>query len=633
MSLVEGRDGERTSREAADLSWISASSAGLGIVLVFLSFARVLPFDVRWCAPLACAWLNLSVIANGARLSMQGRAAPARVPGWRLLARASWRAVHRQRSTDAFFIVIRSIAWQPWGAFACACVSMAATTAAWLPLEPAALVRALVSPAYQIVNGAILLLFAFLILIAERNCQARADRSRVAASLVRMLRVCLLVTLAAAASTTWLTYAGTTPDWLLRAAAAFGLAIAAELALRAALLMFLPPSRRASICEVPTSAIAGVLQWHPSPVAAFGAALQSQYGIDLRQNWALWSSARLLPAALASVAVCAWLLTGVIILGPEERAVYERFGAPVAVWQPGPHAGLPWPFGKARLVDNGAVHQLIVSGSADNSSVAAPSVHADDATPEPLNRLWDAAHPWETTQVIAGASGEAQAFQIVSADVRLEYRVGVSDADARAALYRANDPEGVVRSIANREVVHYLASHTLDSLLETPQTAVADAVRRQVQRQLDRIGAGIEVMAVVIESIHPPAGAAAAYHGVQSAQVRAQASVARARAYAAGELGDAGEEAQHRIAQANADAAETLAGARVQRIDFDADIGASRLGGPAFVFEYYLHKLQSGLQNAHLTVIDDRLAEGNRATLDLRAYPAGDLAGIPRNND
>jgi regulator of protease activity HflC (stomatin/prohibitin superfamily) len=290
----------------------------------------------------------------------------------------------------------------------------------------------------------------------------------------------------------------------------------------------------------------------------------------------------------------------------------------VAVWQPGLHAGLPWPFGRARVIDNGAIHQLIVSGSANDSSRAAPLVSADGATPAQLNRLWDVAHPWETTQVIAGTSGGQQAFQIVSADVRLDYRVGLSDAAARASLYRAVDMDATVRSIANREVVRYLASRTLQSLIDTPQTVMAEALRAAVQRELNRFASGIEVVAVVIESVHPPAGAAAAYHGVQAAQIRAQASVVQARGFAATAIGQAQQQAIETVAQGSASAADTLAAARAQQIGFDADVIAQQLGGPAFGFEYYLHSLQQGLRNASVTVIDDRLASGNRATIDLR---------------
>lgn len=631
MSFPAGRSTEPVGDETRSLAWTAAAAAALAILFVSLSFFWAFPLDVRWYAPLACAWLDLFIVANGgARLAEQGRAVRRRSAGWGLVARTAWRAARRQRGSAAFFVTVRSISWQPWGAFVCACAAAATTAAAWLPLPPATLIRALISPTAAVADCAVLLTLAFVTLVAERSCQAQAERSLVFASLTRMFRVVLIVTVAAAGSSAWLAYTGSAPNWPLRIAAAFSGAIALELACRAAVLVFLPPASRISMTRVPTSAIASLTRWQPSPLASFGHALRQQYGIDLRQNWVLRSVVRFLPAALVAIVIGGWLLSSVSFLSPEQRAVYERFGEPTAVWQPGAHIGLPWPFGKVRLIDNGAVHQLIVSGGADNSSVAAPSVGADDTAPEALNRLWDVAHPWETTQVIAGASGDQQNFQIVSADVRLDYRIGAADADARAALYRASDAESLVRSIANREVVHYLASHTLSSLLETRQTAIAEAVRSNVQGQLDRLGAGIEVVAVVIESIHPPAGAAAAYHGVQSAQVQAQASVAQARAYAATELGDARQRADRDVAQAQADAAETLSRALAQQTNFDADVGAAQLGGPAYAFEYYLRKLRGGLHNARLTVIDDRLAQGGRATLDLRAYRAGDFAGMAR---
>ena len=234
--------------------------------------------------------------------------------------------------------------------------------------------------------------------------------------------------------------------------------------------------------------------------------------------------------------------------------------------------------------------------------------------------------------MIAGSSGDQQSFQIVNADVRLDYRIGLSDAAARAALYRSVDPESTVRSIANREVMHYLASHTLASLLETRQTVMAETVRNAVQSQLDRLGSGIEVVAVVIESVHPPAGAAVAYHDVQAAQIRAQASVAQAHGFAAQVLGTAQQQALTQVAKASARAGDTLAAARVQQTNFSAEAVAYRLGGPAFAFEYYLAKLQQGLQNARITVIDDRLVADHRATLDLRTFTAGDVAGLPRGN-
>lgn len=611
--------------------WVAAA---LAVALGALSLSTRLPVDLRWSAVLASACLNVLAVAIWRPSAARLPAGPAGGSGWKRGVRYIRQIVWHDADAPSFKSLVRTLRWQPWGVVAGSCLSVALAVTALRPVAPATLIHAMVSPSLMIISGAAALTIAFLTLVAERFYAHDAERSGASrsASLSGMLRVLLLCALGAALSAGWFVYAHMALDLAVHVAAVFCAAIAVEMAIRAALLWFFPPRAGARAAHVPSSLLAGLLRYRRSPLTSIGTELHDRYGIDLRQNWVLRSFVRLLPATVATMAVCAWLLTSVVVLDPAQRAVYERFGAPVAVWSPGLHAGLPWPFGKTRLVDNGAVHQLIVSGGADNSSVAAPSADADGPTPEQLNRLWDAQHPWETSQVIAGATGEQQSFQIVNADVRLDYRVGLSDAAARAALYRSVDPESTVRSIANREVMHYLASHTLQSLLETSQTAMAETVRRAVQQQLDRLASGIDVVAVVIESVHPPAGAAAAYHDVQAAQIRAQASVAQAHGFAAQVLGNARQQALAGVAQAGARAGDTLASARVQQINFAADAVAYRLGGPAFTFEYYLARLQQGLQNARITVIDDRLVADRRATLDLRTFTAGDLAGLPRGN-
>jgi regulator of protease activity HflC (stomatin/prohibitin superfamily) len=91
-------------------------------------------------------------------------------------------------------------------------------------------------------------------------------------------------------------------------------------------------------------------------------------------------------------------------------------------------------------------------------------------------------------------------------------------------------------------------------------------------------------------------------------------------------LGYAQQQAQREIAQADAQAAGITSAAQVQQTSFSADTIAAQAGGQAFVLEYYLHNLQKGLRNAHVTLIDDRLLEGNRATIDLRSYGPADAA-------
>ena len=605
---------------------IASVSLVLALVLAALPLIKGGWFDIRWCAALSSAWLDVLTVALAARLAHTGGSRAAektpRPQGLRIWQRAWWGALGK-----TILAAVRAIRWQPWAVLVCAALSVAVASLAWRAPVQFALAAVLRPAGAALIAGLAAFALAFGTLVAELYVAMHAGRGRAWGSLANVLRVALLAALVAAICAVLLAYADVAAVWPVRALAAFNAAIALEFALRAVFSWFAPPHMRSGDASVPDSLVASLLRLRPSPLARFSAQLRSRYGIDLRQNWVLQSVVRLLPAAIGTIVVCAWLLTGIVILGPEQRAVYERFGAPVAVWQPGLHVALPWPFGKARAIDNGAVHQLIVSGSPEESAAASPLVPADAQTPGQVNRLWDVVHQGETSQVIAGASGDRQNFQIVSADVRLDYRIGLSDAAARASLYRADDVPGTVRAIANREVVRYLASHTLDSLLETRQTVMADTLRRAVQTQLDRLSSGVEVVAVVIESVHPPAGASAAWHSVQAAQIRSEASVAQARGLAAQSLGDAQQQAETSVAQATAQAADITSAAQVQQTSFSADVIAAQAGGPAFVLEYYLHNLQKGLQNAHITVIDDRLVDGNRATIDLRSYGAGDLAG------
>ena len=60
----------------------------------------------------------------------------------------------------------------------------------------------------------------------------------------------------------------------------------------------------------------------------------------------------------------------------------------------------------------------------------------------------------------------------------------------------------------------------------------ANDFRNELQSQFQELATGIDVIAVVVEAIHPPAGAGAAYHNVQAAEILARSQIALRRAEA-----------------------------------------------------------------------------------------------------
>jgi regulator of protease activity HflC (stomatin/prohibitin superfamily) len=408
--------------------------------------------------------------------------------------------------------------------------------------------------------------------------------------------------------------------WPARLAALIGLLpglAALELLLRALLSMFRPVRPREEPTLVARSVVGGLLQWPPRPMAALQDELHQRLGIDLRQVWAFSFMRRaFLPVALL-VALVGWLLTGIVEVPMNGRGVYERFGKPVQVYAPGLHVGLPWPFGKVLKVDNSVIHELATSG-ADNA--ADPLAAAEGPAPGTANRLWDATHLSENSQVIAGTEGGRQGFQIVNMDVRFIYRIGMSDAAALAATYHSTDVAQLLRSIANRVLVHDFAGRSLDGLLGAEREALGRDIGRAVQADLDRLDSGVELLATSVEAIHPPAGAANAYHAVQAAQITAQALIARDRGQAAQQANQARLTATSLTDKATAQAHETETQASTAALRFAAERTAWQQAGQAFILEQYLERLSQGMAGVSSLIIDHRLAAGQAPTLDLRSY-------------
>ncbi len=334
---------------------------------------------------------------------------------------------------------------------------------------------------------------------------------------------------------------------------------------------------------------------------------------------------RALLPVLAGVLLTGWLMTGVREIAIDGRGVYERFGKPVAVLGPGLHAGLPWPFGRLRAVEHGSIHAISTVIEDDE---APDTSSADGPAPDSANRLWDAAHESENGQVIASLAGDRQSFQVINMDVRFVYRIAASDTAALAATYHSADLPSLIRSAAGRVLVEDFASRTLDGVLSEKRDALARDVGRRVQAELDALDSGVEILTTLIEQIHPPSGAANAYHGVQAALIRAQAAIARERGRAAEESNEAQLQAAIAIDKASAGGREAMAGAEAAQLRFAAEHSAFKAAGQAFVLEQYLGQLGTGLKDTKLVLLDHRIGSGTSApTLDLRRYaPPADIA-------
>ncbi|MEB0094430.1 protease modulator HflK [Pseudomonas sp. CCI4.2] len=475
------------------------------------------------------------------------------------------------------------------------------------------------------VVGAVALLLAFGLLVLERQLThelpAEWPEAAQMAQLTRVVIACLLLSA--------LCLFFSTPDrlWPVRLAVLIGLLpvlVALELLLRAVMSLFSPRTERIEPRLLASSFVAGLLRWPPQPLLALQNELHNRFGIDLRQIWAFTYMRRAFLPVLAVVLGLGWVLSGVHEIPMQGRGIYERFGKPVQVFGPGLHTGLPWPFGRVLAVENGVVHELATSVSESNAveQVLEP---AEGPAPLSANRLWDASHINEKSQVIASSAGDKpstqkQSFQIVNMDVRFVYRIGLTDQAAMAATYNSADVPTLIRSTASRILVHDFASRTLDELLGEQRAALSSDIGDAVQADLKKLDSGVEILATVVESIHPPAGAANAYHAVQAAQIGAQALISRERGAASEQSNLAELNASVEKDNASAAAREVMALAQGADLRFSAERKAYDQAGQAFLLEQYLTQLSQGLVHAKLLILDHRLGGNIAPTIDLRTF-------------
>ncbi|WBM70207.1 protease modulator HflK [Buttiauxella sp. WJP83] len=459
----------------------------------------------------------------------------------------------------------------------------------------------------------------FATLVAERHLAATAGEAWPEAKLIApLLRLTLAVQFL---SLPTLIFPTANIPLLVNLPAILVILVALELLLRGLLSLFVPPNEEG--CEplfLARSQLAAQLVWPPRPLLFLQHELHQHFGIDLRQLWAFTVLRRAFIPVLSVMVICGWLLTGLQQVSTTQRGIYERFGKPVKVLSSGLHYGLPWPFGQVILTENGQVHELAAGEEPD--STTEPLASAEGGAPQSADRLWDAIHSFDKAQIIASQSGSQQSLQIINSDVRFMWRIGMSDNAALAATYHSTNLQELIRTTANQVLVHQFSSQTLEQLLGEQRNALANQIKHAVQQKLDSLHSGVELLSTVVEAIHPPAGAADAFHGVQAAQISALALISRERGHAAELAASAQTTATTRQNQAQMNATDVTSKAQSTAVRFAAQKQAVAQSGQVFIDELWYSQLHQTLGHSPLLIIDHRIGAGSPPTIDLREFPS-----------
>ncbi len=242
---------------------------------------------------------------------------------------------------------------------------------------------------------------------------------------------------------------------------------------------------------------------------------------------------------LFGILLIVWLLSGIYIVEPDEEGVVLRFGKYVRSTGPGPHYALPMPI---ETVYTPKVTQVL------RSEIGYRNV-GGQATTFQQGRV--RTMPQEASRLTGDEN-------VVNVQFSVQYKIK----DAVQYLFNVADPTSLVHNAAEAAMREVIGNNLIDSAITDGKLQIQSDATQLLQTILDRYGAGIQVLAVQLQDVHPPQEVIEAFKDVASAREDKSRIINEAEAYRNAILPEARGEAS-----AIRNAAEAYAATRVQNAE------------------------------------------------------------------
>lgn len=306
--------------------------------------------------------------------------------------------------------------------------------------------------------------------------------------------------------------------------------------------------------------------------------LESNTGITMRGLWSVKLIKKLVIPALIAVFVLFWVSTGIVEIGSGQRGALYSFGRlhsePL---EPGLHLTLPWPFGKTVIYNTDAVSSITIGYRSDTSS----------------DNVWTQTHGSEEYELLLGGGEE-----LVSINLCIEYKI----ADLNAYLVNCANPEAILEASAYELVADKTIVTDLDTLLSVDREAFAADFMVDLTDKIEKRNTGLEIVSVVLESIHPPLGIADIYQQLVSAEIEATTRVMYAETVAAVKILEAESYYNSIISSTTADQLSKIADANAEVSEFMASVSADNAHPEAYRYYKYLNAVRNAFGNASLII-------------------------------
>jgi len=298
---------------------------------------------------------------------------------------------------------------------------------------------------------------------------------------------------------------------------------------------------------------------------------------------------------LAIAVVVLWLASGFYIVDQSERGVVLRFGKYATTTNPGLNYHLPWPIEtvlrpkveRENRVDIGVSAQMAVNNFARKAAYGSSAAQRNpDASSESLM-----------------LTGDENIIDL-SFSVRWKIR------DPKAFLFNVYGPEKTIKDVAESAMREIVGKRPIDDALTSNKGEIEFAARALIQSILDGYGMGVQINAVELQQVNPPAQVIDAFKDVQAARADAEKMQNEAIGYANDILPRSRGKAAMIIQEAEGYKQARVSEARGQASRFNQQLAAYRQAKDITRRRMYLETMEDVLANGHAVILGDKNGRG-----------------------
>lgn len=311
-------------------------------------------------------------------------------------------------------------------------------------------------------------------------------------------------------------------EGVVRGIGIFEIFVAAEIALNFTLNLYRPRRKGETPRPAFDSRVLSLFAAPDSIVRSINEAVNYQFGFDITSSWGYQLMVRSVAWLLVLGAGVLVLLSCIVVVPPGQQALRLRGGAVVGpVYEGTVMFKWPWPFETAEVHDVGQIRSLVLG--AKPLPVSKVNLWGGETPADPDRSAYIVAAPRLTAMVersLEAPAAEAddrvvsEQFALVDADIIMKFRVksdGLNDWLAFSSATRLRRSpmemrERVLRDMAQREVTQYLATQPMDQVLSPRGDSLVSALKTRIQGAFNKAQSGIEVVAIQIPVLRPPAG-------------------------------------------------------------------------------------------------------------------------------